>query len=181
MRLFVALALPVDLTDRLARMCSGLPGAAWVRPENFHLTLRFIGEVDGLQAADIDAALSNLSGPPFELVLTGLGQFGEGRKTRAVWVGVQASPELSALQSRIERALNSNGLEPESRKFHPHVTLARFSNSPGNKLRTFFAQHALFRTEPFQVTHFDLYSSELGKGGPVYTSEARYELSDTKD
>lgn len=177
MRLFVALALPNDLVDRLARMCSGLPGAVWVRPENFHVTLRFIGEVDSIQAADIDAALSVLSGPSFELSLTGLGQFGEGRKTRAVWVGVQTSPELTALQSRIERALNSNGLDPETRKFHPHVTLARFSNSPGNKLRTFFAQHALFRTEPFQVTHFDLYSSDLGKGGPVYTREARYELN----
>ena len=62
MRLFVALALPIDLVERLERMCSGLPGAVWVRPENFHITLRFIGEVDSIQAADIDAALSGLSG-----------------------------------------------------------------------------------------------------------------------
>ncbi|WP_282604897.1 RNA 2',3'-cyclic phosphodiesterase [Pelagibius sp. Alg239-R121] len=177
MRLFVALALPNDLVERLERMCSGLPGAVWVRPENFHVTMRFLGDVDAVQARDIDAALSAISAPCFELSLTGLGQFGDGRKTRAVWVGVQASPELSALQSRIERAVQTSGLAAESRKFHPHVTLARFSASPGSKLRTFFAQHALFRTMPFQVTQFDLYSSELGKGGPVYRREANYPLT----
>ena len=176
MRLFVALSLPYDLVERLERMCSGLPGAVWVRPENFHVTLRFIGEVDSIQAGDIDTALSALSGTSFQLSLTGLGQFGDGRKTRAVWVGVQDSQELTALQGRIERAVQTAGLEAESRKFHPHVTLARFSASPGSKLRTFFAQHALFRTEPFQVTQFDLYSSELGKGPPIYRREASYPL-----
>jgi 2'-5' RNA ligase len=180
MRLFVALALPDDLVERLERMCAGLPGAVWVRPENLHVTLRFIGEVDALQANDIDAALSAVSVPSFQLSLTGLGQFGEGRKTRAVWVGVAPTPELAALQSKIERAIVRAGLEPESRKFHPHVTLARFSSNPGIKLRTFFAQHALFRTTPFEVTSFELYSSVLGSGAPLYNREASYVLKPGK-
>lgn len=178
MRLFVALALPEDLAEQLERMCSGLPGANWVRPEGFHLTLRFVGEADDLQAHDLDAALSRVSGAPFALSLTGLGQFGDGRRTRSVWAGAQPSGELAVLQSRVERAVQTAGYSAETRKFHPHVTLARFSSSPGKKLRTYFAQHALFRTLPFQVTQFHLYSSELGKGAPLYTREASYSLMD---
>lgn len=178
MRLFVALALPNDLVEQLERMCSGLPGAHWVPPESFHLTLRFAGEADDLQANDLDAALSMVSAAPFAMSLTGLGQFGDGRRTRSVWVGTQPSAELSALQNRIERAVQTAGFKPESRKFHPHVTLARFSAAPGKKLRTYFAQHALFRTLPFQVTQFHLYSSELGKGPPVYRREASYRLTE---
>ena len=181
MRLFVALALPENLAEQLERMCLGLPGAAWVPPENFHLTLRFVGEADGREAADLDAALSGVSGAPFELSLTGLGQFGNGRKTRSVWAGAQPSQELSALQSRIERAVQTAGFEPESRKFHPHVTLARFSTNPGSKLRTYFAQHALFRTLPFRVAQFHLYSSHLGKGPPQYSREASYPLEAPED
>lgn len=181
MRLFVALSLPENLAEQLERMCLGLPGAAWIPPENFHLTLRFVGDADGRAAADLDAALSGVSGAPFELSLIGLGQFGDGRRTRSVWAGAQPSQELSALQSRIERAVQTAGFEPESRKFHPHVTLARFSANPGSKLRTYFAQHALFRTLPFQVTAFHLYSSHLGKGPPVYTREASYPLAGPED
>ena len=180
MRLFVALALPDHLSEQLERMCSGLPGAAWVPPENFHLTLRFIGECDGHQANDLDVALSTVTAAPFELSLTGLGQFGDGRRTRSVWVGAQPSDELSALQSRVERVVQTAGFSPESRKFHPHVTLARFGASPGSKLRTYFAQHALFRTLPFQVTAFHLYSSELGKGPPHYRREASYPLENSE-
>ncbi|TQV79706.1 RNA 2',3'-cyclic phosphodiesterase [Denitrobaculum tricleocarpae] len=176
MRLFVALALPENLAEQLERMCSGLPGANWVPPENFHLTLRFIGACDGHEAGDLDAALSTVKAAPFDLSLTGLGQFGEGRRTRSVWAGTQPSDELSALQSRVERVVQTAGFEPESRKFHPHVTLARFGSSPGGKLRTYFAQHALFRTLPFRVTEFHLYSSELGKGPPMYRREATYPL-----
>lgn len=178
MRLFVALALPNDLVEQLERMCSGLPGANWVSPQSFHLTLRFVGEADDLQAHDLDTALSTVSGAPLKLSLTGLGQFGDGRRTRSVWAGTQPSSELSALQSRVERTVHSAGFSSETRKFHPHVTLARFSSSPGKKLRTYFAQHALFRTLPFQVTQFHLYSSVLGKGPPVYTREATYPLAE---
>lgn len=177
MRLFVALGLPDDLRERLNRMCAGLPGAIWVSPENFHITLRFIGEADRAQAADIAAALSRVQSPRFQLSLTGLGQFGEGRKTRAVWAGVEPVPELTGLQRRVESALVQTGIEPVTRKFHAHVTLARFKSNPGAKLRTYFAQHALFRAAPFEVTSFVLYSSSLGHGGAAYEVEAEFPLT----
>ncbi|MBT6960915.1 MAG: RNA 2',3'-cyclic phosphodiesterase, partial [Rhodospirillaceae bacterium] len=84
-RLFVGLALPDDIREQLARFNHGLPGARWVAPENTHLTLRFIGDVDRYTAADIDSTLQTVNTDAFDFGLTGLGVFGQGRKTRALY------------------------------------------------------------------------------------------------
>jgi 2'-5' RNA ligase len=176
MRLFVALSLPDHLRGRLCGLCSGLPGARWVAPENLHLTLRFIGEVDGRDAEDIDAALSGVRCPSFPLALSGVGEFGDERRLRSVWVGVDASETLERLQSKVEQAVRRAGQPPEKRRFKPHVTLARFKSHPGARLEPYFAERSLFRCEPFQVTDFTLYSSYLSHGGAIYSPEAVYPL-----
>ncbi len=179
MRLFVGLTLPESVRWQLTGLSSGLPGARWVPVENYHLTLRFIGEVDRHEAADIDAALAGISFRGFDLQLQGLGQFGDKRSTRAVWAGIASNPELTRLQAKIEQAIQRAGQAPESRKFKPHVTLARFKRPPGPKLMTYLTQHALFRSEPFPVNEFILFSSRLGGEGPVYQHEADYPLERT--
>lgn len=176
MRLFVALSLPDHLRGRLCGLCSGLPGARWVAPENLHLTLRFIGEVDGRDAEDIDAALSGVRCPRFPLTLAGVGEFGDERRLRSVWVGVDACETLERLQSKVEQAVRRAGQAPEKRKFKPHVTLARFKSHPGGRLEHYFAERSLFRCEPFQVTDFTLYSSYLSHEGAIYSPEAVYPL-----
>jgi 2'-5' RNA ligase len=176
MRLFVALALPDEVRARLAGMAHGVPKARWVAPENLHLSLRFIGEVDGAQAQDADAALAQLSAPAFTLTLTGVGQFGAGDKTRSLWVGVEDCAELTRLQGKIERALQRAGLAPEGRKFKAHVTLARFNGNPGGKLHDYLAGLALFRSQPFAVREFILFSSFLSHTGAIYRPEATYPL-----
>jgi 2'-5' RNA ligase len=176
MRLFVALSLPDPLRSRLCGLSSGLPGARWVAPENLHLTLRFIGEVDGREAEDIDAALSGVRCPRFPLALAGVGEFGDERRLRSVWVGVDASETLERLQSKVEQAVRRAGQPPEKRKFKPHVTLARFKSHPGGRLEHYFAERSLFRCEPFQVTDFTLYSSYLSHEGAIYSPEAVYPL-----
>src|SRR3546814_757709 len=160
MRLFVALALPDHLRSRLAELCSGLPGARWVAPENLHLTLRFIGEVDGRDAEDIDVALSGIHLPRFAIALSGVGEFGDGRRLRSVWVGVEASDMLDRLHAKVEQAVQRAGQPPEQRKFKPHVTLARFKSHPGGRLESYFAARSLFRCEPFAVTALTLYSRD---------------------
>lgn len=176
MRLFVAIALPDDQRARLAMLASGLPGARWVAEENLHLTLRFLGELDGNEAADVDAALAAVRMPCFELQLEGVSHFGEGRKLRSIWTGVQANPALVRLRDKVEQAVVRAGLPPEKRKFKPHVTLARFKSNPGVKLYDFLAQYALFQAEPFQVESFTLYSSFLSASGAIYRPEAEYPL-----
>jgi 2'-5' RNA ligase len=176
MRLFVALSLPETLRSRLCGLCSGLPGARWVAPENLHLTLRFIGEVDGREAEDIDAALSGIRFPRFPLTLSGVGEFGDGRRLRSVWVGVESNELLERLQAKVEQAVQRAGQPPEKRRFKPHVTLARFKSHPGGKLQDYFTERALFRCPPFEVTGFTLYSSYLAHEGAIYAPEAVYPL-----
>lgn len=176
MRLFVALSLPDDLRASLGGLACGLPGARWVAPENLHLTLRFIGEVDGNEAEDIDAALSGIRFSRFTLTLAGVGDFGDGRRLRSVWVGVDPNEQLERLQAKVEQAVQRAGQRPEKRKFKPHVTLARFKSHPGDRLQSYFAQQSLFRARPFEVTDFTLFSSFLSHEGAIYSPEAVYPL-----
>src|SRR5690242_13145374 len=124
LRLFVGIALPPQLKLRLSLLASGVPGARWVDPGNMHLTLRFIGEVDEGVASDIDAALARIRAPRFAVTLTGIGHFG-GAAPRLLWAGVESNAALFHLRDKIEAAVVRAGLAAETRRFSPHVTLAR--------------------------------------------------------
>jgi 2'-5' RNA ligase len=177
MRLFVALDLPWELRERLRAMTAlSIPGARWVPPENYHLTLRFIGETPGHLAEEIDHALAALKVPSFALTLAGLGTFGKAGRDISLWIGVERNPSLDRLRAKIETALQRIGLEPERRRFAPHVTLARLENVPEAKLAGFLQANNLFRAPPVQIEHFTLFSSRLGKEQAVYTAEVEYPL-----
>lgn len=178
MRLFVALDLPWELRQRVAMLAgAGIPGARWVPPENYHLTLRFIGEMPGFRAEEIDQALAGLKARGFALTLAGVGTFHKGGRNVSLWVGAERNPSLDLLQSKIETALQRCGLEPERRRFTPHITLARLDNAPEAKLAAFVQANNLFRAEPVPVEHFTLFSSRLGKDQAVYTPEVEYALA----
>jgi len=176
LRLFVGIGFPPELKLQLSLLCSGIPGAKWVDPGNFHLTLRFIGETGEAVAADIDEALVGVKGSRFTLQLAGTGIFGGADKPRSLWVGVERSPELVALYGKIERALVRAGLAPEMRKFSPHVTLARLHRPPLDKLSGFLATHAQFRAAPHPVEGFSLIASFQTKAGSIYEDQADYPL-----
>ncbi|HEY0421127.1 MAG TPA: RNA 2',3'-cyclic phosphodiesterase [Acetobacteraceae bacterium] len=176
MRLFVALDLPWPVRERLAMLAGGLPGARWVPRENYHLTLRFIGEVAAHRAEEIDLALAALRSRGFALTLSGVGVFEKGGRALSLWAGVERNASLDHLQNKIETALQRAGLDPERRRFTPHVTLARLDNVPPVKLMEYVQSHNLFRTEPIPVEHFSLFSSRLGKEAAVYEAEVDYAL-----
>jgi 2'-5' RNA ligase len=176
-RLFVALDLPAPLRAQLAALAGGIQGARWVPPENYHLTLRFIGEVPAWQAQEVDEALAAVKARPFELSLRGVGTFEKGGRISALWVGVERNEGLSFLQGKVETALQRIGLEPERRRFAPHVTLARTDRAPHDKLVGFVQAHNLFRAPPVPVESFCLFSSRLGKEHSVYVPEVEYELA----
>jgi len=178
MRLFVALDMPWSVREQLAALSGqGIPGARWVPPENYHLTLRFIGDIPGHVARDVDDALLAIRTRGFTLTLTGMGTFAKGGVSSALWVGVERTPALDHLRNKIETALQRCGLEPERRKFQPHVTLARLDNPVEAKVAAFVQAHNLFRAEPVTVEHFVLFSSRLGKEASVYTPEVEYALA----
>ena len=177
MRLFVALDLPRSLRARLSWMAGGLPGARWVAPENYHVTLRFIGELPGWRAEEVDIALAGLRAPGFTLQLAGIGTHEKGGKVNALWAGVERNPQLDHLQTKIETALQRAGLERERRRFVPHVTLARLDSIPEAKVAAWVAGHNLFRSDPVPVEHFTLLSSLLGKEQAAYVPEVEYNLA----
>lgn len=176
MRLFVALDLPGPLRERLAALGGGVPGARWIPAANLHLTLRFIGEVPPFRAEEADHALAALRARRFPLTLAGIGTFAKGGRETVLWVGVERNERLELLQGKVETALQRAGLEPERRRFTPHVALARLDNAAPEKLAAFVQRHNLFRAEPFEVEHFTLFSSRLGKEAASYEAEVEYAL-----
>jgi len=176
-RLFVALALPDGIKADLVAMMGGLRDVKWSRPENLHLTLRFVGGVDGRTFVDLRDDLANVKAPSFDLRLEGVGQFGEGRVVETLWAGVSASEPLKRLNNRIEHAVQRQGFEPEPRKFHPHVTLGRLRGLPDRRLTEWLTHHGAYRSRAFRVAEFTLYSSFLSDAGAIYRAEAVYPLS----
>lgn len=176
MRLFVGLDLPADIRRDLAVICAGVHGARWVAPENFHITLRFIGEADRHQAADLDAMLADIQVPAFDIAFRGIGSFGSRGRLRAVWAGLESSGALVHLHDKVERCAMRAGFQPEERKFKPHVTLARFKGVPEMAAASFVNHHAGFVTPPFTVSRFVLFESILGGEGAHYIPMQTYPL-----
>jgi len=177
LRLFVAIDFPEDIRQQLARLCYGLPGARWVEENQLHLTLRFIGEVDGAMFREIKEALADIRRQRFRLALKGVGHFPPRKNPRVLWVGVEKNDSLVLLRNKIESTLVRLGLPGEERKFSPHVTLARFKDqTPLGRLTTYMAGNNLFSTMPFAVNYFHLYSSHLTPKGAQHTREASYPL-----
>ena len=123
-RLFTGLELPAAVVGQLALMRGGVVGARWLEPEDYHITLRFIGDIDARAARDIDETLGDIRRPKAPVRFEGLSWFG-GDKPRAIVAKVKPEPALMDLQAEQERRLRRIGVEPETRKYTPHVTLAR--------------------------------------------------------
>lgn len=176
-RLFTGIAIPREVSEHLSLLRGGLPGARWVEPENYHITLRFIGDIDSRTAEHIADSLEDVLLPPFELQLAGIGAFG-ARKPHSVWAGVEGPQTLTLLHNWHERLAQMAGLPPEGRKFRPHVTLARMKPAAVDRddLARYIARNNLFRAGPFRVESFALFSARESTGGGPYVVEAEYPL-----
>jgi RNA 2',3'-cyclic 3'-phosphodiesterase len=174
-RLFTALEIPSDIGQSMAQLRGGLPGARWIDPENYHLTLRFIGDIDDALADHIAGELDQVARRQFSLQIDGLDSFG-GHKPRAVVAAVQPVSGLVELQAEHERIMQRAGLQPE-RKYKPHVTLARLRDTSSRQVADFLSLRQPFRLPPFPVSRFVLYSSRNSVGGGPYVVEAEYPLA----
>jgi RNA 2',3'-cyclic 3'-phosphodiesterase len=175
-RLFTGLEIPPDVGQALSSLRGGLPGARWIDPENYHLTLRFIGDVDDAVAHEVADLLYKVKRNSFELRFDGVTSFG-GRKPRAVVAAVQPTQALLEVQAEHERLMQRIGLEPEGRKYTPHVTLARLRDASSFAVADYLSARGYFRTAAFRVSRFVLFSSRASIGGGPYVVEASYPLS----
>ena len=175
-RLFTGLEIPADIGQTLSNLRGGLPGARWIDPENYHVTLRFIGDIDGISANEIASMLFRVNRKPFEVKLRGLTSFG-GKKPRAVVADIEPSKPLIELQAELERMMQRIGLDPEGRKFTPHVTLARLYDASSQDVADYLSVRGYFPSRVFTADRFVLFSSRASTGGGPYVVEDSYELS----
>ena len=175
-RIFTGLEIPPEVAQSLAMLRGGLPGARWIDPENYHLTLRFIGDVDDRVAHEVASLLGRVRRTPFQLRFDSLSSFG-GRRPRAVIAALAQTPALMELQAEHERLMQRIGLDPEGRKYTPHVTLARLRDASSRDVADYLSTRALIAPLPFTVSQFVLFSSRASVGGGPYVVEAAYPLA----
>lgn len=177
-RLFTALEIPRHIALSLSLLRGGLPGARWIDVDNYHITLRFMGDIDGRTADEIVDRLDRIDREEFQLTLTGIGSFGS-KKPHSIWAGVSPSAELQALQGEIDRICMRVGLPPDPRKFTPHVTLARLKNSRLDDVVQYLSGRGNFHTMSFTVPRFVLMSSKESVGGGPYLKEEIFPLQES--
>ena len=178
-RLFVARTPPPAVRDSLAARAVPLPGVAWTRPEQLHVTLRFLGDVPPEQIEPLIARLETVRVGPFILPLEGVGSFPPNRPPRIVWMGVGSGhPRLFQLRQRLDDALLAAGMQLDVRTFHPHVTLARAAESAASAVSHWLHTRRDATAPPFRVEAFELYSSVLQPAGAVHTLLRRFALTD---
>ncbi|MBV9956635.1 MAG: RNA 2',3'-cyclic phosphodiesterase [Pseudolabrys sp.] len=175
-RLFTAIEIPPDVAQALSGLRGGLPGARWIDTENYHVTLRFVGDIDDATAHEVESMLGRVKRQGFELRIDGVSSFG-GKRPRAIVATVAPSPALIEMQAEQERLMQRIGLEPEGRKYAPHVTLARLRDSSSSEVAQYLATRGLFRAPAFRVSRFVLFSSRASTGGGPYVVEASYPLN----
>ena len=175
-RLFTGLEVPREIGMALSLFRGGLPGARWIDPENYHITLRFIGDIDDRLANDIASLLDGVKRRPFDVRFDELASFG-GHKPRAVIAAVDPVSPLVELQAEHERLMQRLGLEPEGRKFTPHVTLARLRDASSRDVADYLSTRAPLFGSSFKVSRFVLFSSRASIGGGPYVAENSYALS----
>lgn len=177
-RLFLGLDLPDDVDSDLQFMVGGIRNARWQDREQLHLTLHFLGELDGGEARRLGAALEQLEAPAFDMQLGGAGMFPPRGQARVVWIGVTQGVEaIRLVHQRCARIIEACGLERERRKFAPHVTVARIGHdADAHEVSEWVRHHALYASTSFRVEHVRLYSSVRSHQGPKYRTEAVYPL-----
>ena len=176
-RLFTGLEIPESLGLSLSFLRGGLPGAKWIDVENYHVTLRFIGDIDEATAREIAAELARVRRRRFEVRIEGVTVFG-GRQPHSLIAKVASSPALSELQGEHERICRRLGLPPEPRKFIPHVTIARCKGVSHEGVAQWLALRGGFAGGGWTAERFVLYSSRASRGGGPYVVEEAYGLEE---
>ena len=182
MRLFVALEMPLAARNNLAALIASLRAITreprWVRTENLHLTLKFLGEVAEDRLAAVETALAGIrSQQAVTLEVRGLGFFPNEKNPRVFWAGIEASSNLRMLAGDIESAMEKCGMAREKREFSPHLTLARLERSLPEALRRAVADNAHREFGSLRTGEFHLMQSKLKPSGAEYTTLSTFAFS----
>lgn len=177
-RLFIGLRPPKDVRALLLGMMGGVAAARWQSDDQLHLTLRFIGDVDGRMAEDVALTIARVHTARFTTSLHGVGQFSKLGRTNAIWAGLTPGDALTSLHRKIDQALIRIGLTAEGRAYVPHITLARLPRSAGaeHEVSQFLAAHGGLTSTPFAFSHVTLFESHLTRDGARYDAIDRWPI-----
>lgn len=175
-RLFVAVDLPSDHVAAFRTLHDPNLQARWTLPDQYHVTLRFLGDVDEHRIEQLKAGLEDIDLPSFQLGGEGLDVFPSKRKPRVLVAHVNEAPGLMALQVSVDDLAVKMGFDEDPKPFNPHVTLGRLKKATPREVRSFLKRHADFSIDPFVATEFRLYESNLGSDGSVHTVLREYGL-----
>ncbi len=175
-RLFTGIEIPLATREALSTLRGGLPGARWIDTENYHLTLRFIGDIDSRTANEVAEILGRVRPRTVAVRIEGLASFG-GRRPHALIAKVAQTRELAELQAEHERLMRKLGLAPETRRFTPHITLARLRGANEREVATYLSLRDALHVPSFVASRFVLFSARESVGGGPYIVEEAYPLS----
>ena len=175
-RLFLGLELPPAQTDALSDLQTGLPDLRWIDPADFHVTLRFLGDIGASAADDLVEILATRTRKAPTIRLGELATFG-GLKPRSLYASVAPDDRLSGLAEHLERLCRRFGHRPETRRFTPHVTIARLNAATDiSRLARWLSLHGNFSQPPFIAERLALYSARQSAGGGPYQVEVTFPL-----
>lgn len=174
-RLFTGLKIPKQLAAQLSLLRGGISGARWIEPEDYHITLGFMGDIDPATADEVVLGLETLHASSISLQVCGLDSFGH-KKSRAIFARIEANDVLAQLQKSHENLLRNIGIPMQARKYVPHITLARTSQANPTDVLKFLSANSGFTSELFQISQFTLFSARESVGGGPYHSEAVFDL-----
>lgn len=183
LRTFICIELPAPVKDDLSRLQQALKRidakVSWVKPENIHLTLKFLGDVQKSDIPLISSCVERVAGsiPRFEIELSGTGCFPSVKNPRVFWVGLsRIPPELAELHQGIENGLNAEGFPLEKKEFSPHLTLGRAREPKSSSLVGQALVSARFESNSFMVTQVIVMRSVLSSSGSIYSPQAMLSL-----
>lgn len=187
LRAFITIELDPEIKRVVQSFESGLkakspPGLRWVKTDQLHLTLKFLGDISPTQTQEVSQAISRIAADnhPFALQIEGTGAFPNWRNPRILWIGLDKSSELHVFFQQLESALESLGFTPEGKPFSPHLTLCRVSDRVDPRmiqpLQKEFDAYPVSSLSPWRVSEVVLFKSVLQPGGPIYTPLSRHTL-----
>lgn len=177
MRLFIGLSLPDHISSHISTIRGSLPSTRWNDPDSYHILLCFIGEIKNYNLInDLDLALEKINFSSFELMIQGVHHSTSETYETHLWTSVSPTPALLQLRQKIERTLQQLDIKLKKQRFTPHITLAKGVGLTDQQLSNWLYQYNLFKTEPFTIHQFSLFSSYPNKDHPHYIVESNYLL-----
>jgi len=175
-RLFTALKIPAEICDELHKMQYGIEGANWMPPENFHITLSFIGNVEDEWLSKVKTVLKCVECPTFELSLKGCGIFEQKAVKSHLWAGISRNKILQELKKQIDLSFDEIDLPYVKRDYVPHLTLAQIRHACPFDIKHYLARYLDVYSKKFLIENFTLFQSHMSQKGSIFEEIKSFSL-----